>query len=196
MKTYNMGETDQSNAASAITCVCVVGIVALFIYVLYKGIHFYWPFLFISVGLIVIIAISWHRASMQDEALQGSKKIGKITGVYKEKSNSSKLIGCFTYFVEYTYKNGQGEECTSRVKITADDFSFFHEGMEIPIYVNGEFSMFKIDEVKEYITNKEKEKKELERKLANKNYICPYCGTHLKENEDHCPNCGANKSFL
>lgn len=192
---FDMGLVEKENPKAefwSIFAIAVLLILFILSIVLYKGFSSNWPYLFFMIiPLLACIGGGLYYGRIRF-VFNGHKEIGIVTNKYinVDKYNTA------DYIVEYKYKNTKGKEFISKITVNKSDYQIFKEDMEIPVYVHGIFSLYKMEEVKEFIVLKEKEKKELEDKFAHRNYVCPYCGTHLKEFEDHCPNCGSNRNLL
>ena len=95
------------------------------------------------------------------KALRGKIKMGEITEVYSlrekrdPKSRSSDFVT--NYYVEYKYVNDFNKVCISKVKIREEELNLFIVGDKIPVRVNGEYSLFKIKEIRNYLSDKEKQ---------------------------------------
>ena len=154
MKLYNMGDGKNHNSLLGITLLMIIDVAGI----LFFGYHFE-KFLYVlsififGFPVLVVVEIYFLVGFIRQKiALSGTKKMGQINRLYSTKKADQYGI---KYYIEYIYVNDYDEECVSKVKLYDSDFKLLSNAIEIPIYVKGKYSLFKIEEVREYLSNPE-----------------------------------------
>lgn len=158
MKLYNMGDGQHHNSLLGINLLIIIDVAGL----LFFGYHFekfmYVLGIFIFVFPVLVVAEIYFLVGFikQKIALSGTKKMGQINRLY----STIKRINAFEeydikYYIEYIYVNDYDEECVCKVRLYDSDYKLLSNAIEIPIYVKGKYSLFKIEEVREYLSNPE-----------------------------------------
>ena len=146
-------------------------------------------FLFVTYALTVMETIYDRRKKY---ALKGKKATAVIKKVEIQKHKNYMSYG----LISYEYKDEENKECIGKTPICLDDVKYFLEGRSIPVYQNGQYAAFRIEEIKSVMATIDKEDSSKE-KVKNK-VSCVFCNSLYDNNLDQCPNCGAvkNKNFI
>ena len=153
-------------------------------------IFIYVVFLTIFIYVLVVLETIYDRR--KNFALKGHKTTAVIKTVEVKRCKSPY---CFVY---YKYMDEYKEECIGKTPIELGDMKFFQEGNAIPVYLNGQFAAFNVEEIRNIKNTYTSPKKEEVKDNVRKKVVCDYCDSLYDINLDQCPNCGAskNKSFI
>jgi hypothetical protein len=138
----------------------------------------------VPLAMVIFSAVMLYR---QNFALAGKREKGVVYDTYYSGGRNNT-----TCYVRFIYKNQNGESCRCKVAIYPEDKCLFEKGKEIPIYVNGEYACFKIEEIRS-MENYDDVLKEIKEDNKEEFFVCPYCDNRYKNSLDKCPHCGAKR---
>lgn len=136
----------------------------------------------LAIIFTVRIDILSHITKRAYEGKRDIAEVVEITRTYPKNAHS------MAFNITYRYKTKDNEEIIGVLEVSEDAVKYFEKGQIIPIYLNGYYGCFKVDEVIESVTHKSRKKTETY-------FICPYCDSRVKDSYDSCPNCGAVREY-